>query len=360
MSKRVYNFYAGPATLPLSVIEESAKAVSEFAGLGMSILEISHRSKDFDAVMLKTEKDLLDIMNLSQDEYEILFLQGGASMQFCMIPMNFLRENETADYVHTGAWSKNAIKEAKFFGKVNVAATSEDTKFNYIPGAFKWSENPAYVHVTSNNTIEGTQYHKFPEVKAPLVVDMSSDMLSRKLDFSKFDFIYAGAQKNLGPSGVTIVVLKKSLLGKCKENLPTMLTYKTHSAKKSLFNTPPVFSIYVVSLVAEWIKKEGGLEKIEEINVKKGKMLYDTLDEMSDYYHAVITDKESRSLMNVTFRMNSEELEKKFIAEATKSGLIGLKGHRDVGGLRASIYNAFPLEGMEVLVDFMKKFKKAN
>ncbi|HPZ08059.1 MAG TPA: 3-phosphoserine/phosphohydroxythreonine transaminase [Candidatus Eremiobacteraeota bacterium] len=360
MVKRVYNFNPGPAVLPFSVLEEASKGVLEFANLGMSILEISHRAKEFEAVLNETEKNLLDLMSLSSEEYKILFLQGGASLQFCMIPMNFLNKEDTADYIHTGTWSKGAIKEAKLFGNVHIAATSEDKKFNYIPGKFNWTSGASYIHVTSNNTIEGTQFHEFPDTgNVPVMVDMSSDMLSRKLDFSKFDIIYAGAQKNLGPAGVTIVVLKKKLLEKCKEGLPTLLSYKTQYEKNSLYNTPPVFAIYVVGLVAKWIKAQGGLEEIEKVNVKKAKLLYDTIDELRDVYHPVVTDLSSRSLMNIVFRMASEEIEKEFISKTKECGLIGLKGHRSVGGLRASLYNAFPLEGIEVLVDFMRKFAKS-
>ena len=359
MTKRVYNFNPGPATLPFSVIQEASKTVLEFGNSGMSILEISHRAKDFEAIMVKAEKDLLEIMGLSADKYEVLFLQGGASTQFAMIPMNFLNKDATADYIHTGTWSKGAIKEAKLFGNVHISASSEDKSFTYVPKEFKGSSNPVYVHITSNNTIEGTQFHEFPDTgSVPLMVDMSSDMLSRRMDFSKFGLIYAGAQKNLGPAGVTIVVLRKDLLEKCKKDIPTMLAYKTHSDKKSLYNTPPVFSIYVVALVAEWIKATGGLAEIEKINNKKAELLYGLLDEMGDVFRPVITDKHSRSKMNIVFRMASEELEKKLISAATAAGFIGLKGHRSVGGLRASLYNAFPLEGVEALVEFMRKFAK--
>ena len=359
MLKRVYNFNAGPAILPVPVLEEASRGVLEFANLGMSILEISHRAKEFEPVLADAEQDLLHIMGLSGDDYKVLFLQGGASTQFCMIPMNFLSKDKTADYVHTGTWSKNAIKEAKLFGNVHTSASSEDKAFTYIPDKFNWSSDAQYVHLTSNNTIEGTQYHEFPEINdKPVMIDVSSDFLSRRVDFKKFDLIYAGAQKNIGPAGVTVVVFKKSLLDKCNKDIPTMLAYKTHVDKNSLYNTPPVFSIYVVNLVAKWIKEQGGLEAVEKVNNKKAEILYTVLDEMSDVYRPVVTDKKSRSNMNVVFRMASEDIEKKFIAKSKEAGLIGLKGHRSVGGLRASIYNAFPLEGIEVLVDFMKKFAK--
>lgn len=359
MLKRVYNFNAGPAVLPLPVLEEASRGVLEFENLGMSILEISHRAKEFEPVMDNAEKDLLHIMGLSGDDYKVLFLQGGASTQFCMIPMNFLSKDKTADYVHTGTWSKGAMKEAKLFGNVNIAASSEDKSFTYIPEKFNWSSDALYVHLTSNNTIEGTQYHEFPHIdNKPVMVDMSSDFLSKRVDFKQFDLIYAGAQKNIGPAGVTVVVFKKSLLEKCNKDIPTMLSYKTHVEKNSLYNTPPVFSIYVVSLVAKWIKEQGGLEAIEKVNNKKAELLYNVIDEMSGVYRPVVTDKNSRSHMNVVFRMASEDIEKKFVSKSKEAGLIGLKGHRSVGGLRASIYNAFPFEGIEVLVDFMKKFAK--
>jgi len=359
MSKRVYNFNPGPATLPLSVLEKASKSVLEYKNLGMSLLEISHRSKDADAMFDKTEKDMLDIMELSTDDYQVLFLQGGASTQFAMIPMNFLTKDTVADYVDTGTWSTAAIKEAKLFGNVNIAATSEDKTFTYIPVKFNWSENPSYVHLTSNNTIRGTQYHEFPHTgNTPVMIDTSSDMLSRKMDFEKFSLIYAGAQKNLGPAGVTLVIIKKSLLEKCNKNIPTMLSYGTHCKTKSCHNTPPVFAIYVAGLVLDWIKENGGLGELEKTNNKKAELIYNALDELSDIFRPVVTDKMSRSKMNIVFKMASEEMEKKFLAKATEKGFVGLKGHRSVGGLRASIYNAFPLEGVEALVDFMEKFTK--
>ena len=359
MAKRVFNFYAGPATLPFSALEKASKSVLEYQNLGMSILEMSHRSKEASALFDKIQNDLLDIMELSSDEYQVLFLGGGASTQFALIPMNFLEKDGIADYVDTGAWSTKAIKEAKLFGNVNVAATSKDMDFTCIPKEFNFTPDASYIHLTSNNTIRGTQIHEFPDTgNVPVMIDTSSDMLSRKMDFKKFSLIYAGAQKNLGPAGVTVVVFKKSLLEKVKKDLPTMFSYKTHVDKNSTFNTPPVFPMYIVGLVAEWIKETGGLEEVEKINNKKAQILYSALDELSPVFRPVVEDKVSRSKMNVVFRMASEDMEKKFIALATESGFIGLKGHRSVGGLRASIYNAMPLEGVEALVDFMKKFAK--
>lgn len=361
MPERVYNFYAGPATLPFDVIKEVFSDAINFDGLGMSVMEISHRSGPFDNMFKETQSDMLEIMGLSPEEYTVLFLGGGASTQFCAIPFNFLKEGMTADYVVTGGWAKKAVKEAKYFGNVNIAATSEDTNFNYIPRQFDLTPGAAYVHTTSNNTLVGTQIRNFPETgDVPLVSDMSSDFLSRKLDYSKFSLIYAGAQKNIGPSGVTAVVIRKSWAEKAREDVPTMLAYNTHLGKDSLFNTPPSFPVYVVGKVLKWIKGQGGLEAVEKANVKKAGILYGYMDDNNDFYRCTVEDAESRSLMNVTFRLPSEELEKKFIAQGAERHLIGLKGHRSVGGCRASIYNAMPLEGIEALVNYMKEFKAAN
>lgn len=360
MPERVYNFYAGPATLPYSVINEAFRGAVNFNNLGMSIMEISHRSGDFDSVFKEAQKDMLDIMGLSSEEYAVLFLGGGASTQFCALPYNFLSENQTADYVLTGGWAKKAIKEGKFFGNVNIAASSEDNNFSHIPGEFNLTPDAAYVHTTSNNTLVGTQMKNFPETgDVPLVSDMSSDFLSRKLDYSKFSLIYAGAQKNIGPSGVCAVVIRKSWVEKnAKAKVPTMLAYKTHIEKDSLFNTPPSFPVYVVGLVLKWIKNNNGLEGTEANNRRKATFLYETIDSSDDFFKGTVTDPASRSLMNVTFRLPTEELDKKFVAESAKNDLIGLKGHRSVGGCRASIYNAMPYEGVEKLVDFMDEFKK--
>jgi phosphoserine aminotransferase len=360
MPERVHNFNPGPATLPFEVLKEGAKGVVNFNDLGMSIMEISHRSKDFEGLMHDAMADMLGLMGLSADEYAVVFLGGGASLQFCMVPFNFLSEGKTADYINTGAWSKAAIKEAKLFGKVNIAATSEDKNFSYVPTAFNLTPDAAYVHVTSNNTIFGTRMTKFPEPGAvPMVCDMSSDFLSRKIDFSRFSLIYAGAQKNIGPAGVTAVIVRKSWVEKAKDGVPTMLSYKTHVSKDSLFNTPPVFPIYMVGLVMKWAKAQGGLEAIEKVNEAKAKIVYDAIDGSGGYYRGTV-EPASRSIMNLTFRLASEELEEKFIGEAKKKQLIGLKGHRDVGGCRASMYNALPLEAAEKLADFMEEFRKAN
>lgn len=358
MPERVYNFYAGPATLPYDVVKEASKGAVNYQNMGMSVMEISHRSAQFDSMFCETQRNMLKIMGLSEEEYIVFFLGGGASTQFCAIPFNFLKEGMTADYVITGGWSKKAVKEARFFGNVNVAATSEDRNFCYIPREFDLTPNAAYVHTTSNNTLVGTQIAHFPETgEVPLVSDMSSDFLSRKLDFSRFSLIYAGAQKNIGPSGVAAVVVKRSWVDQAREEVPTMLAYRTHLGKNSLFNTPPSFPVYVVGLVMKWILDQGGLDAVEAANMKKASLLYSYMDDNSDFYRGT-ADRDSRSLMNVTFRLPSEELEKKFITEGAEVNLIGLKGHRSVGGCRASIYNAMPYEGVEALVEFMKEFRR--
>jgi phosphoserine aminotransferase len=357
MANRIYNFSAGPATLPLPVLEEAQKDLVDYKGAGMSIMEMSHRSKDYDAVHQETKASVKRLLNIS-DDYEILFMTGGASTQFALIPMNFCVSG-AADYVNTGAWSKKAIKEAKIQGKtVNIAASSEDANFNYIPDAFNFSDNASYVHITSNNTIAGTQFKTFPETKAPLMADMSSDIMSKPFDVDQFGLIYAGAQKNIGPAGVALVIVKKSLLDLIPEGLPSMFSYKTHADAGSLYNTPPVLPIYMVGLVMKWLEAQGGVPAMEKLNEEKAGILFDRIDN-SDYYKPTVA-RENRSLMNVTFRLPSEDLEKKFIAEAGAAGLSGLKGHRSVGGCRASIYNAFPKEGIVKLVEFMDAFEKAN
>lgn len=359
MAMRAHNFFAGPAVLPLPVIEAARDAAYDFAGLGMSIMEISHRSKEFDAVIQKAQSDALAIMGLSADDYAVLFLGGGASTQFAMVPMNFMRG--TADYINTGEWSTKAIKEAKMLGSCNVAASSEDKNFNYIPKEFSLTPGADYVHYTSNNTIYGTEFKSIPDVgDVPLVCDMSSDMLSREMDYSRFSLIYAGAQKNLGPSGVTLVVVKKSWVEQAKDDIPTMMRYKTHVSKDSMFNTPPVYPIFVLGKTLEWIIAEGGLGVIQERNEKKAALIYDIFDANPDFYKGAVADAEDRSLMNVTFRLPSEELEAKFIAEAKEQKMYGLKGHRSVGGCRASIYNACPVESVEALARFMEQFMAAN
>ena len=360
-ANRVYNFNPGPATLPLEVLKEAQAEFLNFHESGMSILEISHRAKQYDEVHGQAKADIKELMGVG-DDYEVLFIQGGASQQFAMIPMNFASKEHPGNYVLSGSFATKAYKEAQILGVGEVAASSKDVDFRHIPTQEELKINPdaAYLHVCYNNTIYGTEFHYVPDTKGvPLFADMSSDMLSRPVDFQKFDFIYAGVQKNLGPAGVVLVVAKKSLLEKSPESLPAIFRYETFYTKDSLYNTPPCFCIYMVGKVAAWIKAQGGLAALEERNRKKAKLLYDAIDGSNGFYrgHA---DKDSRSLMNVTFRLPSEELEKKFVAEALEHKLSGVKGHRSVGGMRASIYNAMPYEGCEALADFMEKFRKAN
>jgi phosphoserine aminotransferase len=359
MKGRIYNFNPGPAALPLPVLEEAQKDLLNYKGEGISVLEMSHRSKTFDGIIKDAERLMKEIMGIP-DNYKVLFMQGGATLQFAAVPLNLLGEGQFAEYVNTGSWSTKAIKEAEKLGKtVKVVASSEDEEFTYIPQGIKASPDAAYLHITTNNTIRGTEFHYIPETgDVPLIADMSSDINCRRIDVSKFALIYAGAQKNMGPSGVTIVIIREDLLEKSPDNIPTMTSYKIIGGKDSLYNTPPTFGIYIIKLVLEWMKAQGGLDKIEEVNRKKAQMIYDVLD-ASSFYKGTAR-KDSRSLMNVTFRLPNEELEKKFVAEALENGMLGLKGHRSVGGIRASIYNAVPLEAVEHLVDFMKKFEKAN
>ncbi|HSD62930.1 MAG TPA: 3-phosphoserine/phosphohydroxythreonine transaminase [Ignavibacteriaceae bacterium] len=361
MEKRIYNFSAGPAVLPEDVLKEAQDNLMSLPGVGMSILEISHRSKTFDKIIADTKADLKELLGIS-DDYSLLFLQGGASLQFSMVPLNLMPPVNKADYIVTGSWSKKAVKEAKRVGIVNIAASTEEGKFKRIPKQEELKLDPAaaYVHFTSNNTIFGTEFHYEPEVgKIPLVCDASSDILSRKINVNKYALIYAGAQKNMGPSGVTFVIIRKDMVERSSDSLHTMLNYKTHVEADSLYNTPTVFGIYIIGLVAKWLKKNGGLDAMYKTNKEKADLLYKCIDESGGFYkgHA---EKDSRSLMNITFNLNSEELEKKLIDETTKNGFSGLKGHRSVGGLRASIYNAFPKKGVEDLVRFMKEFQKNN
>jgi phosphoserine aminotransferase len=360
MTERIFNFSAGPAVLPVPVLEEVQRDLLSLPGVGMSILEISHRSKPFDEIHTQAEQGLRELMGIS-DDYAVLFLQGGASLQFTMAPMNLLPEGGSADYIITGSWGKKALKEAKREGSINVAANMADAGFKRIPAQdeLKLDPNAAYVHLTSNETIEGVQWKAEPEVgNVPLFSDASSDILSRPIDVSRYALIYAGAQKNMGPSGVTLVILRKDLLQRVPEGLHTMLDYRTHVENNSLYNTPNTFGIYIIGLVAKWLKGKGGLAGMAAENQAKAKLLYDVIDATEFYRgHA---DPDSRSVMNVTFRLPSEELEKRFASEATAQGLDGLKGHRSVGGIRASIYNAFPREGVEALVQFMKEFEKNN
>ena len=357
---RIYNFSAGPAVLPVSVLEQAQGELLNYEGAGMSVLEMSHRSKPFDRIIKQAEADLRELLAVP-DNYKVLFLQGGASTQFSMVPMNLLPSDGAADYVVTGAWSQAAVKEAKKVGRVNIAASTESENFTRIPRQDELTLDPAaaYAHFTSNNTIFGTEWKAEPEVgDVPLVCDASSDILSRRVDVAKYGVIYAGAQKNMGPAGVTLVVIREDLLSRRPEGLPTMLDYSVHAAKESLYNTPPSFAIYVVGLVAKWLKGLGGLEAMERINEEKAGLLYDAID-ATEYYRGT-AERESRSLMNVTFRLPSEELEKAFVKESTAAGLDGLKGHRSVGGMRASIYNAFPEEGIDALVAFMREFERKH
>jgi len=360
MTERIFNFNPGPAALPSPVLEEIQSELMNFKGTGMSILEISHRSGAFEAVLNDAVARIKRLLNLS-DAYHVIFLQGGASTQFFMVPMNLLKPGLSADYVNTGTWSTKAIKEARLLSQnIHVVASSEDRNFCYIPKNIQFTSGSVYVHLTSNNTIKGTQWAEFPDTGGiPLVADMSSDILSRPLDLSPFGLVYAGAQKNLGPAGVTLVIIRQDLLDRCRVDLPSMLNYQTHVAKNSLYNTPPVFGIYVVQLVLKWLEETvGGLEAMGRLNDQKAGLLYDLLGG-EDFYRPT-ADKDSRSMMNVTFRLPTADLEKEFVAAAQKQGLGGLKGHRSVGGCRASIYNAVPLEAVETLVSFMKEFVRTH
>jgi phosphoserine aminotransferase len=360
MEQRIHNFNAGPAALPLPVLATAQEELLNFKGSGMSVMEISHRSKWFDGILEDAVVRMKRLLGAG-DNYQVLFLQGGASTQFAMAPMNLLPDGQAADYVNTGTWAKKAIQEAQILGKkANVPATSQDRNFAYIPKNVSYTPGAAYVHLTSNNTIEGTQYNGFPDTgDAPIVTDMSSDMLCRPVDISKCGLVYAGAQKNLGPAGVCIAVLRKDMLERVPKTIPTMFRYTTHAEKNSLYNTPPCWSIYIVGLVLKWLEETvGGLDKMEAQNRAKAELLYKAIDKTGFYKGTA--DKEDRSWMNVTFRLGSEDLEKKFVAEAEKAGLGGLKGHRSVGGCRASIYNATGLDAVEALVSFMNDFEKNN
>jgi phosphoserine aminotransferase len=357
---RAHNFFAGPAVLPFSVIEETRDAVMDFSNIGVSIMEISHRDKAFEKVVLEAQSDALSLMGLSAQDYAVIFLGGGASLQFAMLPMNFLQKK--ADYVNTGEWASKALKEAKLVGETVEVASSKATNFNQLPKNIKFSPDADYVHITTNNTIFGTEWKTDPDVgDVPLTSDMSSDMLSIRRNFSKYSLIYAGAQKNLGPSGVAMVVIKKAWMeAKAKQNLPSMLKYKTHVDAGSLYNTPPVLPVFVVGRTLKWIIKEGGLDAIEQRNQKKAKLIYDIFDAYPTFYKSAVAVKEDRSLMNVTWTLPTPELEEKFIAEAKTKKMLGLKGHRSVGGMRASIYNACPMESVELLAKFMEEFYLVN
>jgi phosphoserine aminotransferase len=359
MPDRIYNFSAGPATLPYEVLVQAAKDIVNFNNRGIGLIEMSHRSKDFIAVVDECEALLRELMDIPEN-YKVLFLQGGASTQFAMVPMNLLASGKSATYINTGTWSKKAIKEARLFGNIDVVYSSEDTVFDRVPlpDEYEAIHDAEYLYFVSNNTIYGTQFHQLPETDAELVCDMSSDILSRRIDVNRFGIIFAGAQKNMGPAGCTVVIIRKDLLDKTPDHVPTMFRYKTHADKGSMFNTPPCFAIYTIGLVLKWMKNLGGLDVIERKNQEKAELLYAAIDN-SDFYkgHAQFG---SRSLMNITFNLPTPELETKFIQEAAAKSFDGLKGHRSVGGCRASIYNAFPREGVEKLVHFMAAFEKKN
>ena len=357
---RVYNFAAGPAVMPLPVLEEIQRDLLALPGVGMSILEISHRSKTFESILAQAEADMRTLANIPAN-YRVLFLQGGPSLQFSMVPMNLLTGGSTADYIDTGSFADKAMKEARKLGTVKVAASTKDDHYSRLPSQseLKLTKGAAYVHMTSNNTIEGTEYTQLPDVgDAPLVCDTTSDMFSRPIDVSRHALVYAGAQKNMGPAGVTVVIIREDLLARSlekKSSLPTMLNYAVHAENRSLYNTPPTFAVYALGLVMKWLLGRGGLAAMAKVNARKAATLYAEIDRTGFYRGTA--QKEDRSLMNVTFRLASEALEKLFITESTAAGLDGLEGHRSVGGMRASIYNAFPEEGVDALVAFMKDFE---
>jgi phosphoserine aminotransferase len=355
--ERVYNFSAGPSMLPLEVMQEAASELTNYKGCGMSVMELSHRSREFEAILADAESSLREIMAIP-DNYKVLFLQGGASLQFSMIPLNLFRHAKKADFIITGMWAKKAASEAKKFGKVNVLASSEDSMFSFIPVVDKsqFSEDADYFHITTNNTIYGSRFNYIPDTgNVPLVADMSSNILSQVYDVSKFGLIYAGAQKNIGPAGLTVVIIRDDLIGHASSEVPTMLDYKIHVDNGSMYNTPPTFAIYMAKLVFDHIKRTGGLEAMEKRNIEKAALLYDAID-CSLLFNCPV-EEEFRSIMNVVFVTGNEDLDKEFIADANAKGLVNLGGHRSVGGMRASIYNAMPTEGIEALVDFMKEFE---
>ncbi len=358
---KVYNFSAGPAMLPKEVMEQAQDEFCNFRGTGSGLMELSHRGPQFTEVIEGAEANVRELMGVS-DDYAVLFLQGGASTQFAMVPMNLMDRNGFAEYADTGSWSTKAMKEGKLFGEVREVASSKSSNYDRIPVIRHWKPEAgsSYLHITSNNTIAGTQYRSFPPLDngTPLIADMSSDIMSREFDMNDFGLIYAGAQKNLGPSGVTLVIIRKDLAERCPDNVPTMFRYSTHIKGGSMFNTPPTFSVYMLKLITDWLKAKGGISMMEEINNTKSEALYEVIDS-SDFYRNPIQPG-SRSRMNVVFRLPSEELEAKFVKEAKAEGMTGLKGHRSVGGIRASIYNAMPLSGVEALIDFMNEFEKNN
>ena len=358
---RAYNFFPGPAVLPIPALERAQRELLDWENTGTSVMETSHRSKEYDALHNETIGLIRELLDLP-DNYHVLFLTGGASLQFAMIPMNLLSQDQTADYIHTGTWSKKAIAEAQLFGKVNIAFDGETVKLMRIPqqDELKLSPGARYVHMTSNNTIKGTQFHAFPETgNVPLLCDMSSDFMWRPFDVKQFGMIYAGAQKNVGPAGVTIAILRDDVLAQCKAENPTLLKYKTHVDKNSMFNTCPCFNIYMLRNVLAYMKEIGGLKKVEEHNRKKASIIYSTIDENPGFFRAPVA-KDSRSFMNIVFRLPSEELEKKFVAGGLERRMLGLKGHRSVGGIRISAYNSCPMEAVEKAAAYMKEFAREN
>ena len=358
--ERIFNFSAGPAVLPVEVLQQARDEMLDWHGSGMSIMEMSHRGKEFMSIAAKVEADLRELVGIPAN-YKVLFLSGGASSQFAMVPMNLLRGKKSADYVNTGEWSKKAIKEAKRYGAVNIVASSEDANFTYVPPQDTWNVDPdaAYLHYTPNETIGGVEFNWIPDLAqvngdVPLVADISSTFMSRPLDITRFGLIYAGAQKNMGPAGLTVVIVREDLLGATVPGTPTMFDYKIHADNDSMYNTPPTYPMYIAGLVFEWLKKKGGLAAMEKINIAKAKLLYDLFD-TTDFYHCPVA-RPDRSRMNVPFTLKNPALDDEFLKQARMRGLIQLKGHRSVGGMRASIYNAMPLEGVAVLVEFMKEF----
>jgi phosphoserine aminotransferase len=357
----IYNFSAGPAVLPKEVLQQAQAELLDWHGSGMSVMEMSHRGKEYMGIQAQAEADLRELMGIPTS-YKVLFLQGGASQQFAMIPMNLLRGKKSADYLNTGEWSKKAISEAKKFGAVNVVATGADRNFSYIPAFNTWQRDPnaAYLHYTPNETIGGVEFNWLPDVgTVPLVADMSSCILSRPVDVSKFGLIYAGAQKNVGPAGLTIVIVREDLIGEVLPGTPTMLDYKTHAENDSMYNTPPTYGIYIAGLVFQMLKRKGGIAQMEKTNIAKAKLLYATIDASNSFYHCPVALSD-RSRMNVPFTLKDANLDGDFVKQADARGLLQLKGHRSVGGMRASIYNAMPLEGVQALINFMKEFAKKH
>lgn len=355
---RVFNFSPGPAVLPQPVLEQAQTEMLDWHGSGMSVMEMSHRGKEFVGIAAQAEADLRNLLAIPAN-YRVLFLQGGATAQFAMVPMNLLCGKKSADYIHTGEWAKKAIGEAKKFCSVNVAASSEDRNFSYVPKPSVWKLNAdaAYVHITSNETIGGIEYHWIPDTAGvPLVADMSSHILSRPFDVSRYGVIYAGAQKNIGPAGLTIVIVREDLIGRALPGTPAILDYKVQADNESMYNTPPTYSLYIAGLVFQWLEKNGGLVAMQKTNMEKARLIYDVLDGSSFYSSPVA--KEDRSIMNIPFRLKSESMDEEFLKQAKARGMIQLKGHRSVGGMRASIYNAMPIEGVRALVEFMREFQK--